>query len=65
MQVGKQFDALLIDTQADDAANPVFYTFPSDSIGVSFYMLTYIVVVFNGDTWGPQNKSWLYSGTPL
>ena len=48
MQVGKQFDALLIDTQAYDPANPVFYTFPDDSMAVSFYMLTYIVVVFNG-----------------
>ena len=56
MQVGKQFDALLIDTQAYDPANPVFYTFPDDSMAVSFYMLTYIVVVFNGDTWGPPKQ---------
>ena len=35
MQVGKQFDALLVDTQAPDASNPVFYTFPQDSMAVS------------------------------
>ena len=35
MQVGKQFDALLIDTQAPDASDPVFYTFPRDSMAVS------------------------------
>ena len=35
MQVGKQFDALLVDTQAPDASNPVFYTFPQDSMPVS------------------------------
>ena len=35
MQVGKQFDALLVDTQAPDASNPVFFTFPQDSMAVS------------------------------
>ena len=35
MQVGKQFDALLVDTQAPDTSNPVFYTFPQDSMAVS------------------------------
>ena len=35
MQVGKQFDALLVDTQAPDASDPVFYTFQSDSMAVS------------------------------
>ena len=37
MQVGKQFDALLVDTQAPDASNPVFFTFPQDSMAVSLY----------------------------
>ena len=35
LQVGKQFDALLLDTQAPDASNPVFFTFPQDSMAVS------------------------------
>ena len=35
VQVGKQFDALLIDTQAPDASDPVFYTFSRDSMAVS------------------------------
>ena len=35
LQVGKQFDALLVDTQAPDASNPVFFTFPQDSMAVS------------------------------
>ena len=35
MQVGKQFDALLVDTQAPDASNPVFFTSPQDSMAVS------------------------------
>ena len=35
MQVGKQFDALLVDTKAPDASNPVFYTFPQESMAVS------------------------------
>ena len=42
MQVGKQFDALLIDTQAPDASNPVFYTFPQDSMAVSVFADLYI-----------------------
>ena len=35
MKVGKQFDALLVDTQAPDASNPVFFTSPQDSMAVS------------------------------
>ena len=31
-EVGKQFDALLVDTQAPDPSDPVFYTFQSDSM---------------------------------
>ena len=42
MQVGKQFDALLIDTQAPDASDPVFYTFQSDSMAVSVFADLYI-----------------------
>ena len=34
MQVGKQFDALLVDTGAPDPSNPVFFTFPQDSMAV-------------------------------
>ena len=52
MQVGKQFDALLVDTQADDAGNPVFYTFPSDPMAVSFHCsLTHLqyLMVTHGD----------------
>ena len=37
MQVGKQFDALLVDTKAPDASNRVFYTFESDSLAVSIF----------------------------
>ena len=35
LQVGKQFDALLVDTEAPDASNPVFFTSPQDSVAVS------------------------------
>ena len=35
LQVGKQFDALLIDTWAPDPSNPVFYTFQQDTMAVS------------------------------
>ena len=41
MQVGKQFDALLVDTQAPDASNPVFFTSPQDSMAVSLPADTY------------------------
>ena len=40
-QVGKQFDALLVDTQAPDASNPVFFTSPQDSMAVSLPADTY------------------------
>ena len=53
MQVGKQFDALLVDTQAPDPSDPVFYTFPQDSMAVSLFSLTYAVVIFNCDTYSP------------
>ena len=35
LQVGKQFDALLVDTETPDASNPVFFTSPQDSMAVS------------------------------
>ena len=37
MQVGKQFDALLVDTQAPDASNPVFFTFQQDTMAVNLF----------------------------
>ena len=41
MQVGKQFDALLVDTQAPDASNPVFFNSPPDSMPVSLPVENY------------------------
>ena len=73
MQVGKQFDALLVDTQAPDASNPVFFTFPQDSMAVSLpvdnygYSGTlksvrtfYFGLMCHGKAVGwPNNKKWV------